>query len=104
MDDDKVVIKNFKLEWITNKKDNYDNEMSYFKIKKETIDNKLALINKENYKLPYFMTKENKYLLKVKTKYVKLNELNKDMIYSCDADFKYYKMEDCEGYYISKLA
>ena len=104
MDDDKVVIKNFKLEWITNKKDNYDNEMSYFKIKKETIDNKFALINKENYKSPYFMTKENKYLLKVKTKYIKLNELNKDMIYLCDADFKYYKMEDCEGYYISKLA
>ena len=45
MDDDKVVIKNFKLEWITNKKDNYDNEMSYFKIKKETIDNKFSLIN-----------------------------------------------------------
>ena len=104
MDDDQIVIINLKLEWITNKKDNYDNEMTYFKIKKEAIDNKFALINKENYELPYFMTKENKYLLKVKTKYVKLNELNKDMIYLCDADFKYYKMDDYEGYYVSKLA
>ena len=103
MDDEKVIIKNIKLEWITTKKDNYDNEMSYFKIKKETIDSKFTLINKEGCKLPYFITKENKYLLKVKTKYVKLNELNKDMIYICDAECKYYKMDECEGYYVSKL-
>lgn len=51
----------------------------------------------------FFLTDDGKYLLKVKSKYVKLEDLNKDMTYICDLDLKYYKMGDGEGYYVSKL-
>ena len=103
-DEDKVVIKNIKLEYITTKKNEYDNEICYFKIKSKNVENQFSLVNKENYKLPYFKTNDNKYLLKVKSKYVKLDDLNKDMTYICDAECKYYKMNDFEGFYISKLS
>ena len=42
MEDDKVVIKNIKLEYITTKKNDYDNEISYFKIKSEIVNNCLV--------------------------------------------------------------
>ena len=103
-DEDKVIIKNLKLEYITTKKNEYDNEICYFKIKTKNVEQQFALINKEGYKLPYFKTNDLKFLLKVKSKYVKLNDLNKDMTYICDAECKYYKMNDVEGYYVSKLA
>ena len=37
MDDDKIVIKNLKVEFITKKKDNYNNEQVYFKIKEKML-------------------------------------------------------------------
>ena len=40
MDEDFVLVKNARLECITTKKDNYDNEMSYFKIKDKVIEQK----------------------------------------------------------------
>ena len=38
MDDGKVIIKNLKLEYISTKKDKYDNEYVYFKIKETNIE------------------------------------------------------------------
>ena len=112
MDDGKVIIKNLKLEYISTKKDKYDNEYAYFKIKEKNIENKFTALNVDNeneskYILPYFKTtkgKQETYLLKVKKKYMKLNDLNKEMIYIVDAEFTYFEMNDMEGYYVSKLA
>ena len=53
MEDDKVVIKNIELEYITTKKNDYDNEISCFKIESKNVEKLFGLINKENYKLPY---------------------------------------------------
>ena len=109
MDDGKVIIENLKLEYISTKKDKYDNEYAYFKIKEKNIENKFTALNVDNetkYSLPYFKTtkgKQETYLLKVKSKYVKLNDLNKEMIYIVDAEFTYFEMNDMEGYYVSKL-
>jgi hypothetical protein len=104
MDDDKIVIKNLKLEFITKKKDNYNNEQVYFKIKEKNVESKFTIIDKDGHNVPYFKSKDGKYLLKVKSKYVKLSdELDKDMVYICDAELKYYKMNDIEGYYVTKL-
>ncbi len=101
---DKTVIKNLKIEYITQKVDNYNNETTYFKILDKHIDNQFAIVNKDGYKLPYFKSNDDKnYLLKVKSKYVKIEDLNKDMTYIVDLELKYYKMGDAEGYYISKL-
>ena len=43
MDDGKVVIKNLKLEYISTKKDKYDNEYAYFKIKEKILKVNLLL-------------------------------------------------------------
>ena len=110
MDDGKVIIKNLKLEYISTKKDKYDNEYVYFKIKETNIEKKftaLCIDNESKFILPYFKTtkgKQETYLLKVKKKYVKLNDLNKEMIYIVDAEFTYFEMNDMEGYYVSKLS
>ena len=102
MAEDKVIIKNIKLEYISTKTDNYNNNQVYFKVLKGQ-ENKFTAINKDGYHLPYFKTDDNKYLLKVKSKYVKLDELNKDMTYICDLEMKYYKMESVEGFYVSQI-
>ena len=104
MEDDKVVIKNIKLEYITTKKNDYDNEISYFKIKSKNVEQLFALINKENYKLPYFKTDDNKWLLKCKSKYVKLGELNKEMVYICDLEVKEYSFNNFKGLYVCKIS
>lgn len=53
MAEDKVIIKNLKVEFITKKMDNYNNEQVYFKILKAQ-ENKFTAINKDGYRLPYF--------------------------------------------------
>ena len=40
--------------------------------------------------------------MKVKAKYVKLNE-PKDLPVIVDIEFKYYKMNDVEGHYVSMI-
>ena len=102
MSDDKVVIKSLKVEFSIKKMDNYKNETVYFKTLKGQ-DNKFTVINKNGYHLPFFTTEANKYMLKVKNNYVKINDLNTNMDYMCDLELKYYKMASAEGYYVSKI-
>ena len=97
-----IIIKNVKVRFLTTKEDKYENEISYFKLVDKNIENKLAVINKEGYKTPYFKTDDGKILLKCKNKYVKV-EVKKDDPINCEIHFKYFKMEDFEGYYMSCL-
>ena len=46
MDDEKVLIKDLKVEYITTKIDAYDNELCYFKFRDKNIDSKLAVLIK----------------------------------------------------------
>ena len=103
MDDDIIVVKNVKLKFISNKTDNYDNEITWFKIDKNSIG-KFSVLKKDGYKLPYFESNDGKILLKVKSKNVKIDELKNDIVIICDIGFKYYKIGDYEGYYVSKLS
>ena len=82
--------------------DNYNNEQVYFKILKRQ-EIKFTAINKDGFTLPYFKSQDGKMLLKVKSKYVKIDDLNKDNNYICDLECKYFKMGEVEGYYVSKL-
>ena len=43
-------------------------------------------------------------LLKVKSQNVKIDDLTNDVVISCNIGFKYYKMNDFDGYYVSKLS
>ena len=103
MDDDKVAIKNVKVEYITTKTDAFDNEMCYFKLKDKNIDSKFAAIMKDGFRLPWFKSDKGYHLLKVKTKYSKLKVLHEDETVLVEICFKYYKMNDSEGFYVSNL-
>ena len=54
MDEEKVVIKNVKAEYITTKTDKYDNEICYFKLRDKNIDSKVAPLMKDSFNLPLF--------------------------------------------------
>ena len=103
MENDKIVIKTVRVEYITTKTDNYDNENCYFKLKDKNIESKFAAIMKHNFNLPWFKSDRGYYLLKVKTKYNKLEQLHKEETVLVDIVFKYYKMDDSEGFYVSNL-
>lgn len=102
MDDEITVVKNVKLRYLTTKEDKYENEILYFKLAKQ-MENKFSSINKVCYKLPYFETIDGKFLLKCKTKYVKI-ELKKDEPINCEVHLEHYKMDNFEGDYVSKLS
>ena len=103
MDDEIIVIKNVRVVYITTKQDRYNNEQAYFKIKDKNIEPKFSPIIKDGFNLPWFKSDKGQYILKVKSKYVKLNEPKKDLPVIVDIDFKYYKMNDVEGHYVSSV-
>lgn len=103
MDDENVVAKNIRVEYITTKLDKYNNEITYFKIKEKNIEHKFKPIMKENYKLPWFKTEKGHNLLKVKHIYVKIENPPKNKELVVDINFKYYSMDDIQGYYISLI-
>ena len=104
MDDEKFTIKNVKAEYITTKTDKYENEIIYFKMRDKNVDSKFATLMKPSYILPWFKSDKGHYILKVKTKYCKMKELKKEETALVDVIFKYYKMNDIQGYYVSSIA
>ena len=104
MEEENLVIKNAKLEYLTTKTDNYDNEVSYFKIKDKVIEQKLEKYNKPNFKLPFFISdKGNAKILKTKQKYVKVKNLSKGETITVEVTFKKYEMDDKSGFYVSSI-
>ena len=104
MDEENIVIKNIRVEYITTKTDNYNYELRYFKIKDKSIEQKNKPFIKEQYKLPWFKTDKGQNILKVKQKYIKLKELTKDKEMVIDMSFKYYEINDIQGYYVSLVS
>ena len=103
MTDERVLIKSVRVEYIITKPDAYDNELSYFKIIDKKIDQKFVALIKDNFKNPWFKTDKGQTILKVKQKYMKLKEAKKEEVIVVDISFKYYKMNDVEGYYVCAL-
>ncbi len=99
--EDIIILKNIKLTFLSTKEDKYDNEISYFRLGKN-MENKFSQINKVGFRLPYFEISEQKYLLKVKNKYIKI-DLKKDEPINCEIHLKYYKIDNFEGFYVSTL-
>ena len=52
MEDEKVVIKNVRVEYITTKTDKFDNETCYFKLKDKNIDTKFSVLINEGFNKP----------------------------------------------------
>ena len=66
MDEEKVIFKKIKIDFLATKHDKFENELSYFKIKEKNIDERFISIMKEDYKLPFFKTEKGQTILKVK--------------------------------------
>ena len=81
MEDEKVIVKNVRVEYITTKTDKFNNETCYFKLKDKNIDTKFSALIKDKHKTPWFQTDKGHYILNVKTKYIKLKELKKRRYY-----------------------
>ena len=98
-----IVIKGAKVTYMTTKTDLYKNENSYFEISKKDIDIKFNKVSVDGYKLPWFAGDDGKYILKVKSKNVKLPDMIKENMYIANISFKYYNIDDNEGYYVNTI-
>lgn len=103
MEEENILFKNIRVEYLSTKMDSYNNEISYFKIKDKNIDQKFKLLMKDNFKLPWFKTDKGHNILKVKQKYVKLKDPVKDKEIVVDINFKYYSVNDTDGYYVGSI-
>ena len=103
MEDEVVVIKNVRVEYLSTKKDKYNNEINYFKIRDKSIDQKFSAVAQDGFNLPWFKTDKGHTLLKVKSKYVKVKSLNKDDIVVAEIVFTQYNMNGIDGFYVSRI-
>ena len=94
-------------EYLSSKTDNYDNEISYFKVIDKNYENKMSGIlsqSSDECKMPFWKTEDGEYILKVKNKYCPKTVLDVNDIVTLNMTFKYYCMnkEDdslLQGYY-----
>ena len=100
-------------EFITTKTDNYDNEISYYKIIDKNYKNKMSGILKEvceECRMPFWKTEDHEYILKVKTRntHTPKKKLENNDIVTLNLIFKYYCMEKddglIQGYYAKILS
>ena len=101
-----VTINELIVEYLSTKNDNYNNEVSYFKIVDPAFRAKLKPLFSLNddglLKIPIWATDKTEHILKVKAKFVNnLQDLVKNALYIIDINFEFYHMEDigAKGYY-----
>ena len=98
-----ILIKGVKVEYMVTKTDIYKNENSYFLIGRKDVEGKLSQLVVEEYKLPWFESGDGRYILKVKFKNVKIKDMMKQNKYVANISFKYYNIDDNEGYYVNDI-
>ena len=101
-----VTINELIVEYLSTKKDNYDNEVSYFKIVDPAFRAKLkplfSLNDEGLLKIPIWATDKSEHILKVKSKFVNNSQdLVKNALHIINTNFEFYHMEqnDVKGYY-----
>ena len=95
-----AVLLNINLKYLSSKTDKYDSEISYYAI--ETVDFN-QIIKKDitdDLKMPYWVTPENKYILKVKSKYLEQEQKTKGV---ATLTLKKYNYESFTGYYVTQI-
>ena len=95
-------------EYLSTKKDNYDNEISYFKVVDKNIKNKMSGILSQVsddglVKMPFWKTEDGEYFSKVKSKYCPKKVIVNNDIVTMNLTFQYYCMNKddtlLQGYY-----
>ena len=101
-----ITINELIVEYLSTKKDNYDNEVSYFKIVDPAFRAKLkplfSLNDEGLLKIPIWATDKSEHILKVKSKFVNNSQdLVKNALHIININFEFYHMEqnDVKGYY-----
>ncbi len=100
-----ISIKELKVQFISSKVDNYDNNISYFKIDDPGIKKKLKIVNKlsESLYKPFWITDKKEMMFKVKTSNIKRKDLIRKNDYIIDIDLMPYYVEktasEVKGYY-----
>ena len=101
-----VTINELIVEYLSTKNDNYNNEISYFKIVDPAFRAKLkplfSLNDEGILKIPIWATDKLEHILKVKSKFVNNSQdLVKNALHIININFEFYHMEqnDLKGYY-----
>ena len=101
-----VTINELIVEYLSTKKDNYDNDICYFKIVDPAFRAKLkplfSLSDEGILKIPIWATDKSEHILKVKSKFVNNSQdLVKNALHIININFEFYHMEqnDLKGYY-----
>ena len=102
-----IEINDIRCEYITSKEDKYENNISYIKIVDTKKLKPILAESNETCKLPLWLTDEELYMLKVKTKFMKTDHEPHDFL-NASFEFKLYSFENEEnkliqGYYVSKF-
>ena len=88
-------------EYLTTKKNKFDNEISYYKIIDKNYKQKMSSILKEQCdecKMPFWKTEDQEIILKVKTKnIIPDKDLKNNDIVTLNMKFKYYAMQNDDG-------
>ena len=100
-----LVINELVVEYLTTKKDNYNNEISYFKFVNSSFRNKLkplfSLNDDGSLKMPTWVTDKSEHILKVKAKnIVNHKDLVERALHVININFEYHHMEQAnvKGY------
>tara|TARA_R110000851_G_scaffold297183_1_gene452422 strand:+ start:1676 stop:1996 length:321 start_codon:yes stop_codon:yes gene_type:complete len=100
INDETFLLLKIKIKYLCSKTDKFENENSYFEIENNDFD----MIIKdfpEHLKMPYFITEEKKYILKIKSKYL-IDELKING--ESTITLKKYNYQDLyKGIYITKI-
>ena len=103
-----IEIKDLKLEFITSKVDDYQNEISYIKIVDKAFKSKLQPILSQvcdDCKLPLWKSEDGIYILKCKNRWLPEGRVfEKNEIFTANLNFHYYNMEKndalIQGFYL----
>ena len=104
-----IKISDLVVEYLSTKPDDFNNEISYFKIMSPKLKMKPMLSLNADLKVPVWKTDKGDFILKIKDKFIKtMTELVLKNTYLIDLDLVYYDMTgkaDIKGYYgaISKI-
>ena len=104
-----IKISDLVVEYLSTKSNEYNNEISYFKIISPKLKMKPFLNLNADLKVPVWKTDKGDYILKIKEKFIKtMTELVLKNTYIIDLDLVYYDMNpkaDIKGYYgaVSKI-
>lgn len=95
-----IYISHMKLKYISK------NDKAYYFEILGNIDDLLELKNKNiNFIFPFFKTqKKNKYILRVKKKYMNGEALYQDKVSYYSFNITQYEYDDNEGFYVSSIA